>query len=368
MKKPNINKQDEFLINILTTASDVLKTKEAFNPITKDYFNRNDEALEIAGAEIAESLSGRYENQTLYTNNEIGEYALCLANNTIDSTLTELKKTIAKTWKTSWSKPSLKKDYIIQPNAYYTIACYFTSAEEILECNDYLIACENLEQAMIHLEKFTQENNAKAIKDLTNLVARYKEDVDSWLGIYKKGLDIDYVALAERKAEKAIDTLANENEEIKKLLKENTEFLYASARGVYDLFKSFSLEPVNNIAMYKGLRIVEGIHICHLPDIIERDEDGNITSRISGARRYLNVDDYIKDLEKNIDEAKVFIETTYHKKDGSLKKLGYGKKYQEHRQKTNRLESLKVDLAFVIRNEKGITKYLGLWKKSSDLM
>lgn len=368
MKTPKINPENEFLLRTLTVICDMLALEKVFEP---DPYNTrriiySQSHLDEVGGRIAENLNARYHNCSIYATNETQSYSIALQEGKPQEMLKDLKCLIQKTFRVPGIKVNMPKDYEFNPKHWREIAEQFESADEILTSREYLIPCENLEQAQIHLNKFKEQepDNKKAIQNLTNTVVQWAEHVKIWSEIHAIANTIDYVALAEVKKERATDKLANENKVIKTMIesdalnRENMFLQYVRPRAIYDTFKKFDLEPVNDLNLYLSLQAAETINTETESDtLIWNELHDQVIGKKPGGLKFKTFDNYLLYLQIKAKDLSCKIQDDFYKKNGCVKSLSH-RKYQElDRLKAN----LKKDNFFIdllIKNEQTINNYI----------
>lgn len=368
MKTPKVNPDNELLLKVLTVASDMLKLEKVFTPCSynSSLVEWSQSHLEDVGQRIALNLGCEFKDNGLRITTEAGfYYNINLASEGNAGELLKcLKQELSKTYKDPEVKGTVSRPYELDKRNWNDLAESFDNDEQILECSDYIMACENLEQAQLHLERFktTEPDNTKAITKLTNMVTQWNEHVIAWQGIYKIGLMTNYKRLAEVKKERALDTLASENELIKSMVKESADsqvdFLSnTSPRRIYDLFKKFGIEPTNDIDLYLSLQAAETIRttITSATLIWNETHDQPIGS-MPGGLKYKDFDAYLLHLQMAVKDKTAKFNSEYLKKDGHLKSMSHRSRQRMY----VTAQSIKSDnnlIEAITRNAETIKKY-----------
>lgn len=365
MKTPKVNPDNELLLKVLTVASDMLKLEKVFTPCSynSSLVEWSQSHLEDVGQRIALNLGCEFKDNALRVQTEAGfYYNINLASEGNAGKLLKcLKQELSKTYKDPEVKGTLSRPYELDKRNWNDLAESFDNADQILECSDYIMACENLEQAQLHLERFktTEPDNKKAIAKLTNMVAQWNEHVIAWQAIYKIGTMTDYKRLVEVKKERAINTLANENESIKALIEgyDDTLLRNTSSRKIYDLFKMFGIEPVNNINLYISLQAAETIKTTMASDaLIWNEAHDQVIGSEPGGLKYKDFDAYLLHLQAALKDKTSKFNSAYLKKDGSSKTMSHRQRQRMYADSQN-LKSDTSLIEVISKNAKTIKKY-----------
>lgn len=230
--------------------------------------------------------------------------------------LKDFKESIRKNWSPKYIKSSFTES---KSNTYYR------SLAESVENADCII---NLfDESKLNFATATKAGNKK-------LAEVFRSQCEKWANVYLIAQNVNYEELK-------IEKLAKANLEIRALFDfDNNELnkpealKYDTYRTVYNLFKSFNLEPIRDLKIVLLLKAAERINTNEL-----------------------SFDDYVKkertELEKREEEYKV----KWLKKDGFPRSLSSHKQREEKSRSKNYIDEIKEKLDYLFSNENEIKKY-----------
>lgn len=360
--------KDQFLINVLTEIKKLVALSGLVVETDGTVINYSNTALVELTTEIGQKLGYNTNEQTIFIKGDGFCYKVPVLN--AETLLTEFtaackidwtkKRTQMVNWEfkivnTFMSLGSTPKPIFMQYKP-RELAMLFESLDEFNNDRDFLNVQANHEAAVNSLATYKASDEIKGefvhlkakIKAAENMVKLWAEYLDHWKQAQAIAEKTDYEPIKASNEQDRINQLANNNEAVKAISDSYKSSRYPhlydiSHRDIYDTFKNFGLEPVNDFDLFMFLTICNEIKTETQQQLI-RDETGNVTGKREIAK-YANSAHYIMQRQMELKDKTSAFNDKYRKKDGMFKSVSWNtQKIRESEQmRINELNS-KIEL------------------------